>query len=397
MEVGEGARDARILRMMEASPGSDAPVVHPSEDAERLDALYAEAKSALGYAANQFRGLTDLYRETHRLALRRWHHDRDELARMDRRLVRGDGPPPAAEAAGGVEEPGSDEAFALAAEGAAEGAVRQELRRAVEITGSVLGDEQSDLSRLEIVTRSLENAWLFLERHDTSLGVDDGVPLSPSDLRMRVVEAQEQERVRLAQEIHDGPAQTIANAFFQVDYVERLMDRDPRLARTELRYLREVMRRELADVRSFIGQLRPPALAEVGLDGAIREAVDTFTSSVEVRTETDLEGPAEALSEMQQVVVLRVLQEALQNIRKHAAARTVAIVTSRSDEGWVLEVRDDGRGFDVDAIGSRGRHNFGLQFMRERAELVGGTVVVRSKPGAGTVVRLSIEGEGQPG
>jgi signal transduction histidine kinase len=188
----------------------------------------------------------------------------------------------------------------------------------------------------------------------------------------------------------------IANAFFQVDYVERLMERDPRLARTELRYLREVMRRELADIRSFIGLLRPPALEEIGLDGAIREAVGTFASSVEVRTETWLDAPADLLSEVQQVVVLRVLQEALQNIRKHAAAHVVSISTSVAAHEWTLEVRDDGRGFDVDAIGARGRHNFGLQFMRERAELVGGGIVVRSSPGAGTVVRLSIEGEGQP-
>jgi signal transduction histidine kinase len=118
---------------------------------------------------------------------------------------------------------------------------------------------------------------------------------------------------------------------------------------------------------------------------------------VEVRAETTLEGRAERLTDMQQVVVLRILQEALHNTRKHAGARTVTIATSEADGTWVLEVRDDGRGFDVDAIGSRGRQNFGLQFMRERAELVGGTVIVRSRPGAGTVVRLVIDGEGRPG
>jgi two-component system, NarL family, sensor histidine kinase DegS len=356
--------------------------------------LYAEAKGAIGYATNQLRAITELYRETHRLELRAWHRDRDELARMDRDAVRLDDEAVPAEAASGEDRSAIPEA---AAEAAAAGAVRHELRRAVDMTGSHLADQQRDLSRLELVTRSFENAWLFLERDDASLTLEDGVPLSAADLRMRVVEAQERERVRLAQEIHDGPAQMIANAFFQVDYVQRLMERDPRLAATELRFLREVMRRELADIRSFIGQLRPPALEEIGLDGAIREAIATFASSVEVRTETLLDAPAGALSEMQQVVVLRVLQEALQNTRKHANAHLVSISTSTTADGWTLEVRDDGRGFDVDAIGARGRHNFGLQFMRERAELVGGSIVVRSSPGAGTVVRLSIEGEGQPG
>ncbi len=380
---------------MESPIGPDVPVARPNEDGDRLNALYAEAKSALGYATNQLRAVTDRYRETHRLELRAWHHDRDELTRMDATVA----------SSGGFAGSGGSSASAASADGpeavaeaeAAAEAVRQELRLAVDTTGSSLADQQRDLSRLELVTRSLENAWLFLERDDASLLLDDGVPISRADIRMRVVEAQERERVRLAQEIHEGPAQMIANAFFQVDYVERLMERDPRLARTELRYLREVMRRELADIRSFIGQLRPPALEELGLNGAIREAVSTFASSVELRTEILLEAPEEALTELQQVVVLRVLQEALQNTRKHAAARTASVSTSLADDGWTLEVRDDGRGFDVEAIASRGRRNFGLQFMRERAELVGGSVIVRSSPGAGTAVRLSIEGEGQPG
>jgi signal transduction histidine kinase len=374
---------------MEGPAGSDPPVARPEADDDRLDALYAEAKGALGYAANQLRGLTDQYRETHRVELRRWHRDRTTLERMDRQVAPDDGRP--------VAVAGAEDDRAAAAETAAATAVRQDLRRSVDIAGADLGEHQRDLARLDLVTGGLESAWRFLERDDPMPPAGDRMPADAAEMRMRVLEAREQERVRLAQEIHDGPAQMIANAFFQVDYVERLMERDPRLARTELRYLREVMRRELADIRTFIAQLRPPALEEAGLDGAIREAVATLTASVEVSAETVLEGRAERLTDMQQVVVLRVLQEALHNTREHAGARTVSIATSEADGTWVLEVRDDGRGFDVDAIGSRGRQNFGLQFMRERAELVGGTVIVRSRPGAGTVVRLTIEAEGKPG
>src|SRR5512134_181034 len=93
------------------------------------------------------------------------------------------------------------------------------------------------------------------------------------DLQVRIVEAQEAERNRLAQEIHDGPAQALSNAIFQVEYIERVIDSDPLLARTELRYLRELLRRELGDVRAFISQLRPPLLDELGLHGAITDTV----------------------------------------------------------------------------------------------------------------------------
>ncbi len=366
--------------------------------------MYAEAKATLGYAANQLRALTDLYREAHREMLSGWNHQRDDLERRERRAVEegrarsasGYGGPPDAATAGQAEPTGTgaEGPRAASAEEDARVEARRALHRFVDVAGAHLGEQQRDLSRLELATRNLEATWLFLEHEDASLALEEGVPLSRSDLRMRIVQAQEEERVRLAQEIHDGPAQMIANAFFQVDYVERLMDRDPRLASTELRYLREVMRRELADIRSFIAQLRPPALEELGLDGAIRDIVGTFASSVEVRVETSLEAPGDALSEMQQTVVLRILQEALQNVRKHANARTVTVATMSAEDGWTLEVGDDGRGFDIDAVRSRGRRNFGLHFMQERAELVGGTLTIRSRPGAGTIVRLAIAGEG---
>jgi two-component system sensor histidine kinase DegS len=383
---------------MESPSGSDTrPLATPDDDDARFDATYAEAKATVGYAANQARGLTDLYREAHREMLARWHRQRDDLERRDRRAVE-EGRSRSAARSSSDEPPDGDgdarDARAATAEVDAEADAQRALRRYVDLAGAQLGEHQRDLSRLELASRNLEATWLFLAHQDASLAMEEGVPLSRSDLRMRIVQAQEEERARLAQEIHDGPAQMIANAFFQVDYVERLMDRDPRLAATELRYLREVMRRELADIRSFISQLRPPALDEVGLDGAIRETVGTFASSVELRTETSLEAPASNLTEMQQTVVLRILQEALQNVRKHATAHVVTVATRVEAEGWTLEVGDDGRGFDIDAVGSRARRNFGLRFMQERAELVGGRLAIRSRPGAGTIVRFTISGEG---
>jgi len=91
-------------------------------------------------------------------------------------------------------------------------------------------------------------------------------------------------------------------------------------------------------------------------------------------------------------VALRVAQEALQNVRKHAAASNVVVRTELVDDdrSFILEIRDDGRGFDIAAVAARGRRNFGLQFMRERAGLIGSRLDVRSIPDGGTVVRLAI-------
>ena len=212
-------------------------------------------------------------------------------------------------------------------------------------------------------------------------------------IQARILEAQEAERSRLAQEIHDGPAQALSNTIFQVEYIERVIESDPLLARTELRFLRELLRRELGDVRSFITQLRPPLLDHLGLDGAIADTVEHMRTLTGLDITTDLAAPGNMLGDSQQTVALRVTQEALQNVRKHAVANSVMVATKLDDDGWVLEVRDDGRGFDVGAVAARGRRNFGLQFMRERAELIGARFDVRSRPDGGTVVRLAIPTE----
>jgi two-component system, NarL family, sensor histidine kinase DegS len=219
------------------------------------------------------------------------------------------------------------------------------------------------------------------------LGISEG---GGSAFQLRIMQAQEAERNRLAQEIHDGPAQALSNAIFQVEYIERVIDSDTPLAKTELRYLRELLRRELGDVRAFISQLRPPLLDELGLDGAIADNAQHMQGLIGVPIMTDLTAPTDRISDAQQTVVLRVAQEALQNIRKHAGATHVVVATRLEGPDWVLAVRDDGRGFDMESVASRGRRNFGLQFMRERAELVGARFDVRSRPEGGTVVRLAI-------
>ncbi len=349
----------------------------PAPRDARFDALLAEAQAALGYAANTLRTTRARFRETYLEELARWEGLRDELDELDRR-DRGDQSRPAAR---------SD--AEAAAEAGAEDARSRLIRREVATLGGAVGRERSELGRIDLALKSLENAWLFLERGDASLVGDASRPAGAADLQMRIVEAQEAERSRLAQEVHDGPAQALSNAIFQVEYIERVVD-DPRLARTELRYLRELLRRELGDVRAFISQLRPPLLVELGLDGALREATDRAADLIGVPVRVDLRAPAEDLDDATQTVVLRVAQEALQNVRKHAEAAHVEVATARGDGEWLLEVRDDGRGFDVGSVALRGRRNFGLQFMRERAELIGARFEVRSRPDGGTVVRLAI-------
>ena len=127
-----------------------------------------------------------------------------------------------------------------------------------------------------------------------------------------------------------------------------------------------------------------------GLSGAIG-APSQLEANPGLSATIDLAAATGSLTDGQRIVVLRIAQEALQNVRKHAGA-----AQCRGDHAlgrcstWVLEVRDDGHGFDLGAGAARGGRNFGLQFMRERAELIGAQLDVRSGPEGGTVVRLAI-------
>jgi len=387
--------DSYTPRQMDAARSSEE--TRPIRDA-RVDGLRAEASEAVSYSANTLRAVSQRYRTAYADELARWQTLREELDSAERarsevgvRLhsvpTLGDQGRRGLGAEAIVGHPGTADAEAAEA-GAEETRVRA-LRAEVEALGHELGQQQTELAKLEIALRNLESTWLFLERGDSSL-VSDGAEGLPSDVQMRIVEAQESERSRLAQEVHDGPAQVLSNAIFQVEYIERVIDNDQRTARTELRFLRDLLRRELGSVRTFISQLRPPVLDELGLEGAIADAIGRVTALTGLAIGSDLTAPPDRLSSAQQTVVLRVLQEALQNVRKHGAASAVTVASAIDDDDWVLTVRDDGRGFDVGAVAARGRRNFGLQFMRERAELIGARFEVHSRPDGGTLVRLAI-------
>jgi signal transduction histidine kinase len=349
----------------------------------RLAGLLTEAKAAVAYASNSLRAIRERLRDTGLDQSAAWERLRDALSEADRRG-------PRARSRGAERGAPLAALAAVAAEAGADDARLRSLRRDEALAGRELGATRTAVARVDLAIRSLETAWLFLGRDDTTLVADPDQPASAAEGQMRIVEAQEAERQRLAREVHDGPAQALSNAVFQVEVVERSLDLDADLARAELRLLRELLRRELADVRAFISQLRPPLLADLGLAGALRDAADQLEAALGVKVDVVVEPGLDGLPESHQTVLLRIVQEALQNVRKHAAPRRVAVVATRDGDDWLVEVRDDGRGFDVGSVAVRGRRNFGLQFMRERAELIGARFEVRSRPDGGTVVRLAL-------
>jgi len=212
---------------------------------------------------------------------------------------------------------------------------------------------------------------------------------------LALLAAHEQERSRLAEELHDGPAQALANAIFQTEIVDRAVRNDPESARAELLALRQMLERELDTLRGYINQLRPSLGEEAGLDDALRDSANALSQRSGLPVELRLEAPDDELHEAARTVVLRVAQEALRNIAKHAGATRAWVhtfVANADVRRWVLEVGDDGRGFDLDSVAANpNRRHFGLRFMRERSDLLGSQLTIQTSPAAGTVVRLTID------
>jgi len=324
---------------------------------ERFDRIGARATESIRDDARRMHDLAEQFRAQYRRDLEEWMQLR---SRLDRR--------------GGALRPVGTDA----------------LRSEYEQRGRELAALQGELKRLDVVARQLDLLRGYLEAPDT-VGDEPG-PMadeSPAAMGLRIIRAQEDERQRMAENIHDGPAQVLTNAIFQVEYLDRMLTPGETEVHAEIAFLRDMLRGGLDEVRAFISDLRPPVV-DVGLESAIAERAEQLEERHGIPVEVAVEGIDARLAPPARASVLRILQEALQNIRKHAAASRISIGL----EGDTLVITDNGRGFDLLKVASRGGQNFGLQFMRERAELMGAQLNIESRQGEGTRILLRLPGQG---
>lgn len=197
-----------------------------------------------------------------------------------------------------------------------------------------------------------------------------------------------EERNRIAREIHDGVAQSLAFAGLKLDLAARLLRRDPATAQRELTLARTTVREMIREIRRSIFALRPVDLERHGFVETLRRYATDFGQQNDVSVELEIP-PLPDLSLKSEAILFRIFQEAMNNVAKHARARTVRIELSIADSGTVrLEVQDDGRGFDPGEVSDRvtSAGGLGLLQMRERVEGRGGRFTVESEPEVGTRV-----------
>jgi signal transduction histidine kinase len=199
----------------------------------------------------------------------------------------------------------------------------------------------------------------------------------------QLVHAQEEERVRIAEDIHDDPVQKVVAASMRLQLIRKQVQ-DPDV-RASLDKLLDSIRASIFSLRHMIFELHPSVLEHEGLAPALREHMAKLESELEFELQDDFE---EQPSGETRVLLFRIGQEALANVHKHARAQRVEVHLSQDDGGFKVEIRDDGVGFTPPQLLSSAPGHLGLSSMRERAELAGGWCQVRSLPDCGTTVQF---------
>jgi signal transduction histidine kinase len=194
------------------------------------------------------------------------------------------------------------------------------------------------------------------------------------------------ERNRLALDLHDAVSQKLFGLALAAESAGTLLDRDPEAAREQVAKLQTLAQEARDELRSLVYELRPPDLERDGLCVALRKQVEVLRRLQPIAIDLDLDAAVEG-DPVRDRELLRIAQEALHNSLRHARAEHLAVRLRRHDGRVLLEVEDDGVGFDPTAPRLRAAH-LGLTSMEERAQRVGARLEVRSAPGAGTTVRL---------
>ncbi|GAB4573947.1 MAG: hypothetical protein Kow0077_18090 [Anaerolineae bacterium] len=210
----------------------------------------------------------------------------------------------------------------------------------------------------------------------------------------RILEVEEDARRQLSRTLHDGPTQSVAAIAMHANYVRRLLERDPESVPPELQRIEELARQTAREIRHMLFTLRPLVLENKGLVAALHELAskmqETYGQRVLVQAHDELD---ELLDIEARTLLFHIAEEAVTNARKHAAAEHIWVRLQRSNHLLVLEVQDDGVGFDRGAVDANydQRGSLGMITLRERAELLGGTLAIESAEGLGTRVSVTLD------
>ncbi|CAA7601850.1 Two component system, signal transduction histidine kinase [Acididesulfobacillus acetoxydans] len=265
-------------------------------------------------------------------------------------------------------------------------------------------------TRRDEIERSLKQMGQTIERAENLMaqvnmaisllqgGISElSIPLTAEqkqEIGVRIIKAQEEERRRVAREIHDGPAQTLANIVLRLEITDKLLDIDADRARAEIKDLKRLVRSNLQDIRRIIFDLRPLDLEDLGLVAAMEKYLENFEAKCDVHVELRIEGEAVRLPSALELALFRLIEECLNNVAKHSRSVRARLEIRFGPEWINIRIIDYGQGFDVTEIFDKPGEHFGLIGIKERVDLFSGRFSLRSSPGKGTTVEFGFRSEG---
>jgi len=253
------------------------------------------------------------------------------------------------------------------------------LRRSNDALERTVADRTRDL-RLELGERRKTEA--ALRESETQL----------RRLSTRLLTTQEAERRRIATELHDEVGHALILIKLRVGVVRKALRDDQADARDDCQHLAQAIDQLIEDIRRLTRELRPTVLEDLGLAGALRWLADSCGQGGQLAVTASVTDVDALVGADAQMVLYRIVQEALTNVRKHAQARRVALNVARHEDRLAVVVEDDGRGFDATAVAARGAadRGLGLATMAERARMLGGSLAIASAMGKGTRITLRV-------
>ncbi len=210
---------------------------------------------------------------------------------------------------------------------------------------------------------------------------------------LQILESQEEERKRIARELHDSIVQVLTNLVHKCEICMRLVDVDPIRSKLELEIMAKTIRDAIGEMRNIIYDLRPMSFDDLGLDITLERAVKSIDSSTEMNVTLNIEGEKKELSGIIQLTIFRIVQECANNSIKYSKAKNLNIKVIYEEESIILKISDDGVGFEYNEDkenDGNGHTGLGLNMMRERVDLLSGYIDIETSVGKGTMIRVDI-------
>jgi two-component system sensor histidine kinase DegS len=249
-----------------------------------------------------------------------------------------------------------------------------------------LVDNKAIIEKAEKLVSQINVALNYLNRDLKKMNTQLEQLKDKRALSVKIIEAQEEERKRIAREIHDGPAQAMANVLLKSELCEKLITKDIEQAKIELKNLKNIVQQSLKEVRKIIYDLRPSALDDLGLIPALSRYIKNFSEETGIFVDFSVLSDYKRLSPEIEITCFRVVQEALTNIKKHSKAKNASVKFEFGMRFISIIIKDDGIGFDKENIGQ----GYGLMGMKERVEILNGKFEISSFKNKGTQIYISI-------